>query len=112
MTGRFCPQVVSASAAYTTLQLHTLIVSVGPIISLRLLHMACGISEREPLAEVKAAEDVFTRQLSSVDEGGAAAFASDMQHANFYCMNAFVKSWSPELDWGLAPPRQGAEDGG
>jgi len=36
------------SAAYTTLQLHTLLLPAGLAIVLRLLHMAYGISNRSP----------------------------------------------------------------
>ena len=92
LLARFIASGMCGSAAYTTLQLDALLLLAGLTIVLGLLHLAYCISEREPLPEAKAAEDVFTRQLSGGDEGGTVAFGRFLQDGS---------TGSASRDWAL-----------
>jgi len=63
---------ISGAFAYRTMKLHALLVPAGLTTTLAILHTAYCILKWEPLAEAKAAEEMFARQLSgggSVGEG-------------------------------------------
>lgn len=69
------------AALYASIGLHALLVPAGLTTTLGVGHLAYCIMRAEPLATEKAAEDVFTRQLSTQDSvvGTLDAGAGDRQ---------------------------------
>jgi len=92
---------IIGAIAYRSLKLHSLLVPAGLTTILGILHTSYCVFHREPLAEAKAAQEMFARQLSvgngSVGEGPyeSGGLVAEMEEgAKVDRIDGFIRQWS------------------